>query len=74
VKISKVSIKNIKGTSGTKEGIILACSSGVPCEGIEISNVQLTYNGTQAITSCSNVKPKISGNTPQCTAPEKSSS
>lgn len=69
IKISKVVIKNIKGTSGTKEGIILACSSGVPCEGVEISNVDLTFNGAQAIATCSNVKPKITGKAPACTAP-----
>jgi len=69
IKISKVIIKNIKGTSGTKEGIILACSSGVPCEGVEISNVDLTFKGAPVIVTCSNVKPKITGKTPACTAP-----
>jgi len=69
VKISKVSIKNIKGTSATKEGLILACSSGVPCEGVEISNVELTYDGAPAIATCSNVKPTISGKAPACTDP-----
>jgi len=69
IKISKVIIKNIKGTSGTKEGIILACSSGVPCEGVEISNVDLTFKGAPVIATCSNVKPKITGKAPACTAP-----
>ncbi|BAT94273.1 hypothetical protein LR48_Vigan02g206000 [Vigna angularis] len=69
IKISKVIIKNIKGTSATKEGIILACSSGVPCEGVEISNVDLKFNGAPAIAVCSNVKPKITGKVPPCTAP-----
>ncbi|XP_052730079.1 polygalacturonase [Vigna angularis] len=67
VKISKVTIKNIKGTSATKEGMILDCSSGVPCEDVEISNVDLKFNGTPTIAVCSNVKPKITGNVPKCT-------
>ncbi|XP_047147375.1 polygalacturonase-like [Vigna umbellata] len=66
VKISKVTIKNIKGTSATKEGMILDCSS-VPCEDVEISNVDLKFNGTPTIAVCSNVKPKITGNVPKCT-------
>ncbi|QCE07914.1 galacturan 1 [Vigna unguiculata] len=69
IKISKVIIKDIKGTSGTKEGIILACSSGVPCEGVEISNVDLTFKGAPVIATCSNVKPKITGKAPACSAP-----
>ncbi|WVZ14232.1 hypothetical protein V8G54_011798 [Vigna mungo] len=69
IKISKVTIKNIKGTSATKEGVILSCSSGVPCEGVEISNVDLKFNGSPTIAVCSNVKPKITGTAPTCTAP-----
>ncbi|KAK7357013.1 hypothetical protein VNO80_16294 [Phaseolus coccineus] len=67
VKISKVSIKDIKRTSGTKEGIVLACSSGVPCEGVEIFDIDLTFNGAPIITTCSNVKPTITGKVPACT-------
>ena len=66
VKISKVSIKGIKGTSATKEGIILACSSGVPCEGVEIDDVTLTYNGAPVTATCTNVKPTITGKAPAC--------
>ncbi|KAK7357267.1 hypothetical protein VNO80_16552 [Phaseolus coccineus] len=69
IKISKVSIKGIKGTSGTKEGLVLACSSGTPCEGVEISDVSLTFNGAPAIATCTNVKPTITGKAPACTAP-----
>ncbi|KAL9317629.1 hypothetical protein ACSQ67_014146 [Phaseolus vulgaris] len=54
----------IKGTSATKEGIILACSSGVPCEGVEIGDVTLTYNGGPIIAKCSNVKPTITRKAP----------
>ncbi|CAJ1975413.1 unnamed protein product [Sphenostylis stenocarpa] len=66
VKISKVVIKNIKGTSATKEGMILVCSRGVPCEAVEISNIDLTFNGTPTLAKCANVKPIILGNAPLC--------
>ena len=69
VKISKVSIKNIKGTSTSKEGVILVCSSGVPCEGVEISDIDLTFNGEPVTATCANVKPSISGKAPTCIAP-----
>ncbi|KAK7258348.1 hypothetical protein RIF29_23921 [Crotalaria pallida] len=68
VKISKVTFKNIKGTSATKEGVKLICSKSVPCEGVELSDISLTYNGAPAIASCSNVSPKVTGKAPQCTA------
>ncbi|XP_061367596.1 polygalacturonase-like [Gastrolobium bilobum] len=68
VKISKVSFKNIKGTSGTPEGVILICSSGNPCEGVELSDVDLTFNGAPATAKCANVKPVITGKAPTCAA------
>nr|GMD26495.1 polygalacturonase-like [Ipomoea batatas] len=61
VKISKVSYKNIKGTSATEEAVILACSSGVPCEGVEIGEINLTFKGGAAKSLCSNVKPTLTG-------------
>ncbi|CAJ1972405.1 unnamed protein product [Sphenostylis stenocarpa] len=66
IRISNVSIKNIKGTSATKEGLTLMCSRGVPCQNVQISDVQLTYKGAPAISKCDNVKPTIS-NAPACT-------
>ncbi|ESW15493.1 hypothetical protein PHAVU_007G076800, partial [Phaseolus vulgaris] len=54
------------GTSATEEGIILACSSGLPCKGVEIGDVTLTYNGALVIARCTNVKPTITGKAPAC--------
>ncbi|CAL5186734.1 unnamed protein product [Lathyrus oleraceus] len=55
IKIGKVIFKNIKGTSVTAEGVTIICSSGVPCEGVEFNNVDLTFNGAQARAKCSHV-------------------
>ncbi|KAJ6297233.1 hypothetical protein OIU78_022880 [Salix suchowensis] len=63
VKISDVSFKNIRGTSATPVVVKLACSSGIPCEKVELANINLVYSGSEgpAKSQCSNVKPKISG-------------
>ncbi|KAK7411291.1 hypothetical protein VNO78_02724 [Psophocarpus tetragonolobus] len=66
IKISNISFKNIKGTSSALEGVVLSCSSGVPCQDIEMANVDLTFNGAAAKAKCSNVKPKIIGKAPAC--------
>ncbi|KAK7245898.1 hypothetical protein RIF29_40752 [Crotalaria pallida] len=68
VKISQVFFKNIKGTSLTKEGVTLICSSGVPCEGVELNEINLTFNGAPVTAKCSNVHPKITGKAPACAA------
>jgi len=36
---------DIKGTSTTKEGIVLSCSNSVPCVSVEIGDVTLTFSG-----------------------------
>ncbi|KAJ0027692.1 hypothetical protein Pint_36050 [Pistacia integerrima] len=63
VKINNVSFKNIRGTSATPVAVKLACSSGVPCDGVELANIDLKYIGKEGHISseCSNVKPKVIG-------------
>ncbi|XP_019164650.1 PREDICTED: polygalacturonase-like [Ipomoea nil] len=61
VKISNVSYTNIKGTSATEEAVIIACSSGVPCEDVKFGDINLTFKGGAAKTVCSNAKPKLTG-------------
>ncbi|WJX67528.1 galacturonan 1,4-alpha-galacturonidase [Trifolium repens] len=68
IKITKVSFKNIQGTSGTAEGVTFICSSGVPCDGVELNNVDLTFNGTAAVAKCVNVKPIVTGKAPACSS------
>ncbi|KAK4484298.1 hypothetical protein RD792_006875 [Penstemon davidsonii] len=63
VKISNVSFKNIRGTSANKVAVKLACSEGNPCQGVELSNINLAYTGNNgtATSECANVKPKLIG-------------
>ncbi|KAJ0112734.1 hypothetical protein Patl1_01879 [Pistacia atlantica] len=70
IRISDVSFKNIRGTSATELVVKLVCSRGLPCQKVDICDVNLTYNGNGAATSeCANVKPTISGKQfpPVCT-------
>lgn len=68
VKIQGVKYSNIKGTSSTPEMIKFVCSAAYPCEGVQLSNIDLTYSGTNpnanqtaictnAVGTMSNVKP-----------------
>ncbi|CAN6551891.1 unnamed protein product [Malus baccata var. baccata] len=56
-----VSFKNIKGSSATPFAIQIVCSRGLPCENVELSDIDLTYSGNKGtLTSqCSNVNPTI---------------
>ncbi|XP_054817495.1 polygalacturonase-like [Prosopis cineraria] len=66
IKIRNVTFKNIRGTSGTKEGVTLICSAGVPCENVKLSDVKLTFKGREVVAKCSNAKPTITGVAPAC--------
>lgn len=46
--------RNIQGSSATQMGMTLKCSSSIPCEGIKLENVELSYNGGNILASCSN--------------------
>ena len=61
VKISNVSFRNIQGTSQTPNGVVLHCSSGVPCENVELNNINLKFNGAAATAKFDNVKPTVIG-------------
>ncbi|XP_027183734.1 polygalacturonase-like [Coffea eugenioides] len=70
VKIAQVSFKNITGTLATPAVVTLLCSKSIPCDGVEIADIDLAYNGNQENVSsnCANVKPALSGklNPPIC--------
>lgn len=45
VKISNVLYKNITGTSATSAAVAFECSQSVPCQGIKVDYINLSYNG-----------------------------
>jgi len=63
-----VTFKNITGTSATQNGVVLICSSGVPCEDVVLTNIDLTFKGVGVNATCANVKPNFLGNAPKCEA------
>ncbi|XP_028758808.1 polygalacturonase-like [Neltuma alba] len=68
IKISNVSFTNIQGTSQTQDGVVLICSSGVPCENVQLNNINLAFNGAEVTAKCLNVKPTVTGTAPTCAA------
>lgn len=63
VAVSDVVFKNIHGTSNTPEAITLNCANNLPCQGIQLINVDLKYNrsGNKTMAVCKNVAGKSSG-------------
>ncbi|KAL2253618.1 exopolygalacturonase [Sesamum indicum] len=63
VKISNARFVNIKGSSASAVAVSLNCSSAVPCEGIELADIDLKPAGsTGPLTSaCSNAKTVLKG-------------
>ncbi|CAN4084596.1 unnamed protein product [Withania somnifera] len=61
--ISKVSIKNVRGTSRTQDVILLLCSKGVSCEGVEVGDIDISYGGKEGPSKsiCENVNPSFVG-------------
>ncbi|KAM7493012.1 hypothetical protein LguiB_027621 [Lonicera macranthoides] len=63
VKISDVTYKNVQGSSATKIGIKLDCSSIVGCANIAMDHVDISGDGV--IASCNNAKGTASHTSPQ---------
>ncbi|EXC34922.1 hypothetical protein L484_020039 [Morus notabilis] len=63
VKLSKISFKNIWGTSSTPLAVNLICSRGYPCQNVEVGNIDLKYKGKDgpAHSVCKNVNVKVTG-------------
>jgi polygalacturonase len=62
VKITNVVFKNITGTSASETAISLACDRRMPCKGIQIDNVHLTYINKPAQALCQNAGKIAIGN------------
>ncbi|KAL0462298.1 UNVERIFIED_CONTAM: Exopolygalacturonase [Sesamum latifolium] len=70
IKISNVSIKNVRGTINSTEAVALICSGLKPCENVQVADIDLTHTRNQGpiTTKCTNVKSKFVGkqNPPVC--------
>lgn len=60
VKISKVTYRNIQGTSGTAEAVTFDCSPTNPCREIKLQDIKLTFMNKPSTSSCKHV---VSGST-----------
>ncbi|KAL0462300.1 UNVERIFIED_CONTAM: Polygalacturonase [Sesamum latifolium] len=62
IKISNVSIKNVRGTTNSAEAVTFICSGLKPCENVEVGDIDLTYTGNQGpiTTKCANVNLNLS--------------
>ncbi|XP_039125946.1 exopolygalacturonase-like [Dioscorea cayenensis subsp. rotundata] len=57
VQIRKVRFDKIRGTSASKVAVRLMCSKAVPCQDVELSDIDLRYHelGQSTLASCANV-------------------
>ncbi|MQL87386.1 hypothetical protein Taro_019908 [Colocasia esculenta] len=61
VKISNVTYGNIRGTSSSEVAVKFDCSSSRPCTGIHLHDVNITYQGRPAKSSCKNAMGTATG-------------
>ncbi|CAH1429888.1 unnamed protein product [Lactuca virosa] len=63
VQIKNVTFRKVHGTSSSKIAVKIQCSKHVPCEGVNLVNINLEYRGPEgpAASSCMNVKGKSYG-------------
>ncbi|KAF1002696.1 hypothetical protein AG4045_017700 [Apium graveolens] len=73
VKLSDIKFRNIKGTTWSNIAVSLNCSSAVPCQGVELFDVDLRYTGNNTVdkithSACAHANAKFGGvmNPPGC--------
>lgn len=73
VKLSVIKFRNIKGTTWSNTAISLNCSSAVPCQNVELFDVDLRYTGNNTVdkvvhSACAHANAKFGGrmNPPPC--------
>lgn len=66
IQVTGVTVKNIKGTSQTKEPVIFKCSGAKPCKNVVVGDIDMAYVGPNVAissTTCSHVSPTVVGKT-----------
>ncbi|XP_056693846.1 probable galacturan 1,4-alpha-galacturonidase SALK6 [Spinacia oleracea] len=63
VKLADIRFKNVRGTSGSREAVTIICSSGTPCEKVQLTDINLKYKGKggPAVSMCKNARPILTG-------------
>ncbi|AQK60049.1 hypothetical protein ZEAMMB73_Zm00001d053662 [Zea mays] len=63
VAVNDVVFKNIHGTSNTPEAITLNCANNLPCQGVQLINVDIKYNRSdnKTMSVCKNAIGKSIG-------------
>ncbi|KAK1374239.1 polygalacturonase-like [Heracleum sosnowskyi] len=66
VKLSDIKFRNIRGTTWSNIAINLNCSSTVPCQGVELFDVDLRYTGNNTVdrithSACTHANAKFGG-------------
>ncbi|KAL6630018.1 hypothetical protein ACP70R_029783 [Stipagrostis hirtigluma subsp. patula] len=63
IAVSDIVFKNVRGTSATPEVVTLNCANNLPCQGIQLVNVDVKYNkpGNTTMAICHNAAGKTSG-------------
>ncbi|TYI63662.1 hypothetical protein E1A91_D09G032300v1 [Gossypium mustelinum] len=62
VKLRNISFKNIRGTFALLEAVKFICSGFLPCQNVELADIDIKHTGAEPATSqCLNVKPITSG-------------
>ncbi|XP_076916472.1 polygalacturonase-like [Bidens hawaiensis] len=59
VKFTNVSFRRIRGTSSSKVAVKLICSADIPCENVEVANINFRFNEEPANSRCTNAKTKV---------------
>lgn len=59
--IKDVKFIDVRGSSGAGIGVKIACSKSNPCEDIELSGVNLSFNGKPTTATCSSADVKFQG-------------
>lgn len=66
MKLTNIHFKNIRGTTNTKAPVALNCSEALPCEGVELVDIDLAPSGSAGpllAATCQNAKTVFSGKT-----------